>query len=55
MPVNRKKMAAMKEQYGSAKGERAYFAVEQKEKGRKGKKGKGRPKKGNPINRALGV
>lgn len=55
MPVNETKMAAMKKQYGSKKGERAYFAMEQKEKGRRKKGKKGRRKKDNPIDRALGV
>lgn len=46
MPVNRKKMAALKEQYGAEKGERIYYALEQKEKKRKKKKG--------AIHRAMG-
>ena len=32
MPVNKKKMAALKKQYGKEKGERVYYAMEQKEK-----------------------
>lgn len=31
MPVNRKMMKSMKEQYGPEKGERVYYAVEQKQ------------------------
>ena len=31
MPVNRKMMKSMKEQYGPKKGERVYYAVEQKQ------------------------
>lgn len=42
MPVNRKKMRALKEQYGEEKGERIYYAMEEKEKKRKRKKGKKR-------------
>lgn len=34
MPVNRKMMKSMKEQYGSKKGEDIYYAVEQKQKKR---------------------
>jgi len=32
MPVNKEKMEAMKKQYGSEKGERVYYAMENKEK-----------------------
>jgi len=31
MPVNRKMMKSMKEQYGPEKGERVYYAMEQKQ------------------------
>ena len=34
MPVNRKMMKSMKEQYGAKKGEDIYYAVEQKQKKR---------------------
>lgn len=30
MPVNRKKMAALKKQYGAKKGEEVYYALEKK-------------------------
>lgn len=36
MPVNKKKMTALKKEYGSKKGEDVYYAMEQKK--RKGKK-----------------
>ena len=42
MPVNRKMMKAMKEQYGKKRGEDIYYAVEQKNK----KKAKGYNKGG---------
>lgn len=32
MPINRKKMKKLKEEYGKEKGKRAYYALEQKEK-----------------------
>jgi hypothetical protein len=32
MPVNRKMMKAMKEQYGEKKGKEVYYAVEMKQK-----------------------
>lgn len=32
MPVNRKKMAALKKQYGTKKGEDVYYAMENKAK-----------------------
>ena len=35
MPVNKKKMAALKKQYGSKKGEDVYYALENKRKRRK--------------------
>lgn len=37
MPVNRKMMKSMKEQYGKSKGEDIYYAVEQKMKNKKKK------------------
>lgn len=37
MPVNRKMMKAMKDQYGKKKGEDIYYAVEQKMKSKKKK------------------
>ena len=37
MPVNKKKMAALKKQYGE-KGEDVYYAMENKEKHKKKKK-----------------
>lgn len=40
MPVNRKMMKAMKEQYGKKKGESIYYAVEQKQKAKKPVKAK---------------
>ena len=36
MPVNRKMMKSMKEQYGKERGEDIYYAVEQKQKKAKG-------------------
>ena len=39
MPVNRKMMKAMKEQYGKKRGEDIYYAVEQKQKNQKKAKG----------------
>lgn len=39
MPINRKKMAALKKKYGSERGERIYYAMEQKEKSKR-KRGK---------------
>ena len=41
MPVNKKKMKAMKEQYGKEKGKDVYFATEMKAK----QKAKGKKKK----------
>lgn len=38
MPVIRKKMKAMKKTYGAKKGERVYYATEQKEKSAKKRK-----------------
>lgn len=38
MPVDRKMMKSMKEQYGKKKGEDIYYAVEQKQKKTKGYK-----------------
>ena len=35
MPVNRKMMKAMKEQYGKKRGEDIYYATEQKMKAKK--------------------
>jgi hypothetical protein len=35
MPVNQKKMAALKAEYGEEKGERVYYAMEQKAKKKK--------------------
>ena len=37
MPVNVKKMKALKSQYGSKKGENVYYAMEMKDKKRKKK------------------
>jgi hypothetical protein len=48
MPVNQKKMRALKKEYGPDKGERVYYAMEQKEKKRKGKR-----KKKDPIKSAV--
>lgn len=39
MPVNKKKMKAMKEEYGTKKGKSVYYALENKMK-QKGKKKK---------------
>lgn len=39
MPVNRKMMKSMKEQYGKKRGEDIYYAVEQKQKNKKKAKG----------------
>lgn len=41
MPVNRKMMKAMKEQYGPEKGERVYYAKEQQMKKKMGYMGGG--------------
>jgi hypothetical protein len=41
MPVNRKMMKAMKEQYGPEKGERIYYAKEQEMKKKSGYMGGG--------------
>lgn len=35
MPVNKKKMASLKKQYGAKKGERIYYALEMKDKKKK--------------------
>jgi len=35
MPVNRKKMAALKKEYGEKKGKDVYYALEQKAKKKK--------------------
>ena len=32
MPVNQKKMKAMKKEYGAAKGKQVYYAMENKQK-----------------------
>jgi hypothetical protein len=45
MPVNRKMMKAMKEQYGPEKGERIYYAKEQEMKKKSGYMGGGMAKK----------
>ena len=38
MPINKKKMSALKKEYGKKKGENVYYALEQKEKSKKHKK-----------------
>jgi hypothetical protein len=38
MPVNKKMMTSMKKQYGAKKGKDVYYAVEMKQKKKKGKK-----------------
>lgn len=38
MPVNKSKMAAMKKEYGTKKGEEVYYATEMKNKKKKKKK-----------------
>jgi hypothetical protein len=35
MPINRKKMAALKKEYGEKKGKNVYYALEQKAKKKK--------------------
>lgn len=40
MPVNQKKMKAMKKEYGSKKGKQVYYALEQKQKSKQKPKGK---------------
>jgi hypothetical protein len=35
MPINRKKMNALKKEYGAQKGERMYYMMEQKAKKKK--------------------
>lgn len=40
MPINRKKMAALKKEYGKEKGKNVYYALEQKAKKEKKKKTK---------------
>ena len=43
MPVNRKKMAALKKEYGDKKGKEIYYAMENKAKKKSKKKtGKGK-------------
>lgn len=39
MPVNKKKMKALKEEYGKKKGENVYYAMENKDKKKAKKKG----------------
>lgn len=43
MPINKSKMKALKEKYGAEKGERIYYALEQKEKSKR-KRGKHKAK-----------
>jgi hypothetical protein len=50
MPVDEKKMRALKKEYGPEKGERIYYALEQKDKDKKKK-----PKGFDHVNRALGL
>lgn len=38
MPVNQKKMKALKKEYGSEKGKQVYYALENKAKKKQGKK-----------------
>lgn len=38
MPVNRKRMAALKKQYGATKGEQVYYALETQAKKHKKRK-----------------
>jgi len=45
MPVNKKKMAALKKEYGAEKGERVYYAMENKAKHKKKKKKHSKSKK----------
>ena len=45
MPVNKKKMAAMKKEYGAKKAKEVYYAVENKQKQKKKKPAKGKSKK----------
>lgn len=40
MPINRKKMAALKKEYGPKKGEEIYYAMEQKAKSKSKRKKK---------------
>lgn len=49
MPVNRKMMKSMKEQYGPEKGERIYYAKEQKMKKKSGYMGGGMAMKKDPM------
>lgn len=49
MPVDKKKMAAMKETYGAEKGEKVYYAAEQKAKSKKKGKKKGKKPAGKPF------
>jgi len=44
MPVNKSLMAKLKKKYGSEKGERIYYAMEQKAKSKK-KRGKHKAKR----------
>jgi len=37
MPINKKKMTALKKEYGAAKGKNIYYALEQKAKTKKKK------------------
>lgn len=54
MPVNRKMMKAMKEQYGPKKGERVYYAKEQKMKKKSGYMGGGMAMKKDKMGYAEG-
>jgi hypothetical protein len=49
MPVNRKMMKSMKEQYGPEKGERIYYAKEQQMKKKSGYMGGGMAMKKDPM------
>jgi hypothetical protein len=40
MPVNKKKMASLKKQYGAKRGEDIYYAMENKKKKKKARKKK---------------
>ena len=46
MPINKKKMSALKSEYGSATGKKVYYAMENKEKGAKKGSKKAKGKKG---------
>lgn len=51
MPINRKMMKSMKDQYGPKRGERAYYATERKQK----QKGEGTTRNQRGLVQPMGV